>query len=203
MLWIWFWITLKNLLLKCNSLGEELKYLFDNKRWFSCSRERRQMLHTLLDRACNIFKIRCILKKFGISSSSFWRLTIFKAWFSLLIYFYLLPQNYWMRKLPVLHSTDYHFWEHCLWIQDIQKWHLTAGCADSLALICHFQKRSVSQIFQHGRFVGQRVKAGYLWIEADNGHFITQTSLVLKLLFSRIRQITSSRDFDSINWNWL
>lgn len=118
-------------------------------------------------------------------------------------YFYPLLKSYWMRKLYVLHSADYHFWEHCLWMQDMQKWHLTAGCADSLALICHFQKRSLSQIFQHGRFVGRRVKAGYLWIEADNGHFITQTSLILKLLFSRIRQLTSSHDFDSINWNWL
>lgn len=108
-----------------------------------------------------------------------------------------------MRNLPVLYFADYHFWEHYLWMQDIQKWHLTAGCADSLALICHFQKRSLSQIFQHGRFMGRRVKAGYLWVEADNGHFITQTSLILKLLFSRIRQMTSSHDFDFINWNWL
>lgn len=118
-------------------------------------------------------------------------------------YFYLLFQNYWMRKLPVLHFTCYRFWEYCLWMQDIQEWHLSAGCADSLALICHFQKRSLSQIFQHSRFMGRRVKAGYLWVEADNGHFITQTSLILKLLFSRIRQMTSSHDFDSINWNWL
>lgn len=47
--------------------------------------------------------------------------------------------------------------------------------------------------------MGRRVKAGYLWVEADNGHFITQTSFVLKLLFSRIRQVTSRRDFDSVN----
>lgn len=92
------WVTLKNLLLKCNGLGEELKYLFDNKRWFSGSRTKRQVLNTLLDGVCNIFKIRCILKKFGISSSSFWRLKIFKAWFSILTYFYFLPQNYWIRN---------------------------------------------------------------------------------------------------------
>lgn len=47
--------------------------------------------------------------------------------------------------------------------------------------------------------MGQRVKAGYLWVEADNGHFITQTSFVLKLRFSRIRQVTPRHDFDSAN----
>lgn len=132
-----------------------------------------------------------------------WDLPYWRQDSPFLFYFYLLFQNYWVRKLPVLHSTCYHFWEHCFWMQDIQEWHLSAGCADSLALICHFQKRSLSQIFQHSRFMGRRVKAGYLWVEADNGHFITQTSLILKLLFSRIRQMTSSHDFDSINWNWL
>jgi hypothetical protein len=88
-------------------------------------------------------------------------------------------------------------------MQDMQKWHLVAGCADSLALICHFPKCSRSQIFQHGRSMGRRVKAGYLWVEGDNGHFMTQTSFILKLLFSRIREMPSSHDFDSINWNWL
>ena len=118
-------------------------------------------------------------------------------------YFYPLPPDYWMRSLPVLPSDNEHFWEHCLRMQDMQKWHLPAGCADSLAHICPFQKCSLSQIFQHGRSAGRRVKAGYLWAEADNGHFITQTSLALRLLFSRIRQMTSSHGFDSINWNRL
>lgn len=119
------------------------------------------------------------------------------------IYFHLEPQSYLTRKLPVLHCTDFHFCEHLPGIQHTPYWHLSPGCADSLALICHFQKHLFSHIFQPGGFVGQRVKAGYLWVEADNGHFITQTSFVLKLRFSRIRQVTPRHDFDSANWNRL
>lgn len=169
--------------------------------WFSCSRWERQKLYILLGRACNILKFWA-LKKLD-AHKNFLRLTIFKAWFSLLILFLSLALKLLNEKTSCPSLCWLPFLGTLLWMQDIQKWHLIAGCADSLARICHFQKRSLSQIFQHGRFVGRRVKAGYLWVEADNGHFITQTSLVLKLLFSRIRQMTSSHDFDSVNWNWL
>lgn len=43
----------------------------------------------------------------------------------------------------------------------IQKWHFSVDWADFLALMCHFQKHCLSHMFQHGRPMGQRVKAGY------------------------------------------
>lgn len=115
--------------------------------------------YILLDGVYNIFKSGLFffffLRNFKVIKPS-WDLPHLRQDSPFLFYFYLFVPKLLSKKLPILHLLS-HFWEHCFWMQDIQEWHLSAGCADSLALLCSFSA-FLSQIFQH-RFMGRRVKS--------------------------------------------